>query len=104
MVLAELGSEINAAFSRMSKNTTVSDEVIDALLGDIARALLMADVNVRLVKDFRTAVKTQVMLEADEKTNNMGKYVFVFGNWPVGLLASSSGDSARSQFHSIRGL
>lgn len=47
MVLAELGGKLRASLRKLQSNTVSGDEV-NALLGDIARALIEADVNVQL--------------------------------------------------------
>eukprot|EP01062_Namystynia_karyoxenos_P042563 TRINITY_DN3114_c0_g1_i1.p1 TRINITY_DN3114_c0_g1~~TRINITY_DN3114_c0_g1_i1.p1 ORF type:complete len:523 (+),score=169.55 TRINITY_DN3114_c0_g1_i1:94-1662(+) len=70
MVLAELGGRINAALSKLSKASTVDEAVIDEMLGEICRALLMADVNVRLAKQLRTGVKTAIAMEDDALQGN----------------------------------
>eukprot|EP00756_Hemistasia_phaeocysticola_P058069 Hpha_TRINITY_DN34683_c0_g1::TRINITY_DN34683_c0_g1_i1::g.21047::m.21047/K03106/SRP54, ffh; signal recognition particle subunit SRP54 len=63
MVLAELGGKINAALTGMARNTVITDEVIDQMLNDIARALIMSDVNVKVVKDLKERIKTAIQLE-----------------------------------------
>lgn len=63
MVLGELGSKITSALHRLQATTIVDEEVLTSMLADISRALLEADVNVRLVGEFREKVKIKVNLE-----------------------------------------
>ncbi|KAL9254402.1 Signal recognition particle subunit SRP54 2-like protein, partial [Drosera capensis] len=48
MVLAQLGTSITRALHQMSNATIVDQSVLNACLNDIVRALLLADVNIRL--------------------------------------------------------
>ena len=57
MVLADLGRKINAALHSLSKATVINEDVLNAMLKEIQRALLEADVNVRLVKQLSDNVK-----------------------------------------------
>ncbi|ORY35519.1 signal recognition particle 54 kDa protein [Naematelia encephala] len=70
MVLADLGARLHGALSQLSKASVVDDKVIDALLKELCAALLESDVNVKLVSQLRTKVKTKVKknLEEAEKT------------------------------------
>ena len=69
MVLAELGSKLTAALNRMQSVTIVCEQVLDRMLGEMARALLEADVNVKIVGDLRKAIKQQANLEGAAGTN-----------------------------------
>ena len=57
MVLADLGRKINAALLSLNKATIINEEVLKNMLKDIQRALLEADVNIRLVKQLRENVR-----------------------------------------------
>ena len=57
MVLAELGVKLQDAVKRLNLVTVVDEDVLNAVLGDISRALLEADVNVRLVGQLRQSIK-----------------------------------------------
>jgi signal recognition particle GTPase len=46
MVLADLGSKLSVALRKMASQTVIDQEVLDAMLQDICKALLQADVNV----------------------------------------------------------
>lgn len=46
MVLADLGSKLSVALRNMANHTVIDQEVLDAMLADICKALLQADVNV----------------------------------------------------------
>ena len=63
MVLADLGTKLTAALNKMQSVTVVSEQVLDGMLGEMARALLEADVNVKIVGELRKAIKERVNLE-----------------------------------------
>lgn len=63
MVLDGLGESITLALRRMSNSTVIDAETLKTLLGEIARALLQADVNVRTVQSLRKNVTRRVNLE-----------------------------------------
>ncbi|GAB0490578.1 hypothetical protein MMPV_001815 [Pyropia vietnamensis] len=64
MVLNELGGKISAAIRRMSNNTVPDETVLKQMLSEIARALLEADVNVRVVQQLRGNVLSAVDLSS----------------------------------------
>ena len=57
MVLADLGRKINAALLSLNKATIINEEVLSNMLKDVQRALLEADVNIRLVKQLRENIR-----------------------------------------------
>ena len=57
MVLADLGRKINAALLSLNKATIINEEVLKNMLTEVQRALLEADVNIRLVKQLRENVR-----------------------------------------------
>lgn len=63
MVLLELGSKITSALQKMTKSTIIDEKVIDELVNDIVRALLSADVNVKLVAALRKNIKDKIKLD-----------------------------------------
>jgi signal recognition particle subunit SRP54 len=63
MVLAELGHRLTKALSRLNSSTIVDDEVISAIQSDVCRALLEADVNVKIVGKLRNNIKLRLNLE-----------------------------------------
>ena len=62
MVLAELGQKIGQAISRMSAKSVLGEDDVKELLNEIARALLQADVNVKIVKKLQVSIKTELAL------------------------------------------
>ncbi|KAG9038452.1 Signal recognition particle [Tulasnella sp. JGI-2019a] len=60
MVLVDLGRRINSAFAQLNKAPVIDDKALDALLKEVASALLESDVNVRLVASLRQKVKAKV--------------------------------------------
>ena len=57
MVLADLGRKINAALLSLNKATIINEEVLSNMLKEVQRALLEADVNIRLVKQLSENVR-----------------------------------------------
>ena len=57
MVLADLGRKINAALLSLNKATVINEEVLGNMLKEVQRALLEADVNIRLVKNLSENVR-----------------------------------------------
>eukprot|EP00126_Sphaerothecum_destruens_P010041 Sdes_comp20665_c0_seq2m15996 len=57
MVLADLGAKITGAVRKLTEATVIDEEALDAMLKEICRALLEADVNVVLVKKLRASIK-----------------------------------------------
>lgn len=69
MVLSDLGRRINSAFQDLSKVPTVDAASIDQLLKSVCNALIEADVNVKLVANLRSQVKSQVTALLNDKAN-----------------------------------
>ncbi|CAM9712020.1 unnamed protein product, partial [Chrysoparadoxa australica] len=57
MVLQELGVKLNAALKKIQTSTVVDEELLKATMGDICRALLESDVNVKMVMQLRKNVE-----------------------------------------------
>lgn len=57
MVLADLGSKLSVALRNMANHTVIDQEVLDAMLADICKALLQADVNVAQARARRLPVQ-----------------------------------------------
>ena len=57
MVLADLGRKITSAIRSLNSATVINEEALDNMLKEISRALIEADVNVRLVKQLRDNIK-----------------------------------------------
>lgn len=75
MVLQELGSKLTAALQRLNSSTVVDEESVNAMIQDIARALLEADVNVRVVGQLRQRIKERVNLDDTAAGTNRRKLV-----------------------------
>ncbi|CBQ73086.1 probable SRP54-signal recognition particle subunit [Sporisorium reilianum SRZ2] len=69
MVLSDLSRRINSAFQDLSKVPTVDAASIDQLLKSVCNALIEADVNVKLVANLRSQVKSQVTALLNDKAN-----------------------------------
>lgn len=71
MVLAELGGKLRESLRKLHSSGNVSKNDLNSLTGDIARALIEADVNVKLVMQLRDNIKRKVEhLIADDDDNN----------------------------------
>lgn len=75
MVLAELGHRLTTALKRLNVSTVVDDEVITAIQQDICRALLEADVNIKIVGKLRNSIKSRLNLEDEAVGINRRKLV-----------------------------
>uniref|UniRef100_A0A0E0L4H9 Signal recognition particle 54 kDa protein n=1 Tax=Oryza punctata TaxID=4537 RepID=A0A0E0L4H9_ORYPU len=64
MVLAQLGGSISRALARMSNATVIDDKAFADCLHEIARALLQSDVQIRMVSDMRSNIRSVVNLDA----------------------------------------
>ena len=60
MVLADLGRKITTALNSLGKATVIDEEVLNAMLKEICKALLESDVNIRLVKQLKDNVKKAI--------------------------------------------
>ena len=63
MVLEKLGENLKATLSKIAKAVFVDDKLINELVKDIQRALLQADVNVKLVFSLTTQIKDRIKSE-----------------------------------------
>jgi len=63
MVLAELGTKITNAIKDMTNSDVVDDKVVNKMLNTIATALLMSDVDVKLVKSLQSEVKAECKID-----------------------------------------
>src|SRR3989338_457639 len=63
MVLEKLGSTLKGTRQKIAKAKFVDDRLINELVKDIQKALLQADVNVKLVFDLTNAIKERIKKE-----------------------------------------
>ena len=63
MVLEKLGSSIKNTLTKIAKSIFVDEKLINELVKDIQRALLQADVNVKLVFDLSNKIKERALKE-----------------------------------------
>src|SRR3972149_9599615 len=63
MVLEKLGESIKGTFDRIAKAVFVDEKLINELVKDIQRALLQADVNVKLVFELTKTIKERALKE-----------------------------------------
>jgi len=75
MVLAELGHRLTTALKKLNASTVVDDEVVQGIQQDICRALLEADVNVKIVGTLRNSIKNRLNLEDEAAGTNRRKLV-----------------------------
>ena len=67
MVLDKLGTSLKNTLSKIAKSMFVDDKLINELIKDIQRALLQADVNVKLVFDLTNSIKERIKKEEPAK-------------------------------------
>jgi len=67
MVLDKLGEGLRNTLSKIAKAMFVDERLINELIKDIQRALLQADVNVKLVFDLTTKIKERALKEKEPK-------------------------------------
>ena len=75
MVLAELGGKLRESLRKFhggSGGSALTKQHLSALLNDIARALMEADVNVKLVMNLRNKIQTKVehLLQDEQQTGD----------------------------------
>lgn len=77
MVLAELGGKLRESLRKFQSSSNAStEENVNGLLSEISRALIEADVNVKLVMQLRENIKSKVMQdEAMTRGGNVAKLV-----------------------------
>lgn len=75
MVLGELGSSITAAIRKLNNATVVDENMLKAVLNDVTRALMAADVEFTLVRQIQTNIKKIVDLEQLAAGHNKGKII-----------------------------
>jgi signal recognition particle subunit SRP54 len=63
MVLEKLGSSLKNTLNKIAKAVFVDEKLINELIKDIQRALLHADVNVKLVFEFTKKIKERILKE-----------------------------------------
>eukprot|EP00808_Paulinella_micropora_P019405 g732.t1 len=75
MVLAELGNKICGALTKMTNSVVIDEKVLDELLKTIGTALMLADVDVHLVKKLQTNIRTTVNLQGEAAGTNKRKLI-----------------------------
>ena len=63
MVLDKLGESLKNTLSKIAKSIFVDEKLINELIKDIQRALLQADVNVKLVFELTKKIKDRALKE-----------------------------------------
>jgi signal recognition particle subunit SRP54 len=63
MVLGNLGNRLTKALSSLTTATIIDQKVFDDVLKEICHALIQADVNVKLVTELRSHIKSHVDLD-----------------------------------------
>ncbi|CAJ0572095.1 unnamed protein product, partial [Mesorhabditis spiculigera] len=63
MVLADLGRRIRNALGKLGQATVINEEELDAMLQEVCRALIEADIHIRLVKQLKDNVKKVINFE-----------------------------------------
>eukprot|EP00924_Labyrinthula_sp_SR-Ha-C_P013152 maker-scaffold_12-snap-gene-11.17-mRNA-1 protein AED:0.02 eAED:0.02 QI:63/1/1/1/1/1/3/138/537 len=81
MVLEQLGEGITKALGKLNKASMVDEDVLDGILKDVSTALILSDVNIRLVSQLRKNVKSTCNFEelnkqGANKTKRIKKAIF----------------------------
>ncbi|MCD1293767.1 signal recognition particle protein [Methanocella sp. CWC-04] len=75
MVLDNLGSSLKDALKKLANSSKIDKEVIDDVVKDIQRALIQADVNVKLVMKLSNQIKNRALTEAPPAGMNSKEHV-----------------------------
>ena len=75
MVLAELGTKITKALQKITNSVLIDDSAVDAMLKEISAALIMADVNIKLIKQLKENIKK--ILNFDELPGGINKRNYI---------------------------
>lgn len=75
MVLNDLGKKITESLRKLGNSTVIDDETVDAMVKEIAAALLQSDVSVKIVKSIRDQIKKLINLEELPTGLNRRKHI-----------------------------
>ena len=67
MVLEKLGTSLRDTLGKIARSMFIDDKLINELIKDLQRALLQADVNVKLVFDLSNKIKERIKKADDVK-------------------------------------
>mmetsp|Transcript_23933 Transcript_23933/g.66437 ORF Transcript_23933/g.66437 Transcript_23933/m.66437 type:complete len:492 (+) Transcript_23933:377-1852(+) len=96
MVLESLGAQISQALAGLSQVSVIDEEVLNAVLKEIARALMMADVNVRIVGELRDNIRKRVNVDKLAQGMNKEKIIHQAVNDElVKILDGTSGEGPK---------
>src|SRR3989344_4964570 len=70
MVLDKLSTSLKETFSKITRAIFIDEKLIDELIKDLQRALLLADVNVQLVFDLSKKIKERALDEKIHKSSS----------------------------------
>ncbi|MCX6694243.1 MAG: signal recognition particle protein Srp54 [Methanomicrobiales archaeon] len=74
-MLDRLGTTLKDALKKLAGKTVIDREAVDELVRDLQRALLQADVNVKLVMGLSQAIKTRSLQEEPQKGMSVREHV-----------------------------
>ncbi len=75
MVMGKLGESLKGTLSKIAKSFTIDKKLIDELVKDIQRALLQADVNVKLVLELSQSIKKRALDEKAPQGISQKEYI-----------------------------
>ncbi|GMH65217.1 hypothetical protein TrRE_jg9839 [Triparma retinervis] len=75
MVLAELGASLRESLRKLNSGVSVSEEQVQEVLNEISRALIEADVSVKLVQEMKNKIKMTLATAGDNSNMNKKKLV-----------------------------
>jgi len=105
MVLDDLGSSLRGALSNLRGKSRISEEDVDAVVKEIQRSLLSADVDVDLVMDLSDSIKERALEEEPPKGTSARDHVLrIVYEELVDLVGDSTDLPLQSQTIMLAGL
>jgi len=93
MVLENLGSSLKGAFKKITGLGVVDKEAVEAIVKDLQRALILADVDVSLVSELSNRIKKQVLEKKPPTGMTLKEYfIKILYDELVGFLGQEAGD------------
>ncbi len=77
MVLEKLGDSLKNTLSKIKNSLTVDRELVEEIIKEIQKALLSADVNVRLVLEVTKKIRERAITESNENLNKKEQLITI---------------------------
>ena len=92
MALEGLGNRLKDSLNKIAKAMFVDDKAIDELVKEIQRALLNADVNVKLVFELTKRIKERAIADKRKISDDRARIVSIVYEEPVALLGDEKNE------------